>query len=273
MSNLQKPSWLTPRLAAAFQDPTVAELYQFRLPYPPETFTFLLSLLKGNGGAVLDVGCGEGAIARLLAPHVNRVDAVDWSEEMIAVGKQRPGGAHPAIHWQVARFEDAALTGPYDLAVAGESIHWLDWVVALPRLARLLRPTGMLAIVSPEERPDVPWGSALRALIARYSVNKTYVPFDVVQELETRRLFVRKGTFVTGPVVFEQSVDDYVTQFHARSSLTRANMGAPVAAEFDSAVRALVAAHGADTVVHTVVGEVVWGKPVGDAIQMSEANI
>jgi 2-polyprenyl-3-methyl-5-hydroxy-6-metoxy-1,4-benzoquinol methylase len=114
-------------MARAFQDRSVAAAYRLRPPYPPETFEVLAGLLADGPRVALDVGCGDGAIARPLAPLVDRVDAVDASAAMIEAGKGLPGGGHPRLRWIIGRAEDAPLRPPYALVTAGSSLHWMDW--------------------------------------------------------------------------------------------------------------------------------------------------
>ena len=73
--------------ASRFKNRSLAETYELRPPYPNETYEILLSLRGDERGRVLDVGCGPGKIARTLVNHVDGVDAVDFSQEMIRVGK------------------------------------------------------------------------------------------------------------------------------------------------------------------------------------------
>jgi hypothetical protein len=78
----------SPELAAAFTDPAVACAYQHRPPYPAQVFNLLAELIADEPRHVLDLGAGEGAIARPLAARVDRVDALD----VLAEGRRRPGG-------------------------------------------------------------------------------------------------------------------------------------------------------------------------------------
>lgn len=57
---------------------------------------------------------------------MERVDAVDPSAEMIAVGRAAPGGDAANLRWIEARLEDVALDPRYGLATAGASFHWMD---------------------------------------------------------------------------------------------------------------------------------------------------
>ena len=65
--------------ATRFQEPGIIARYHLRLPYPRETFDFLLSLITSTPRVVLDVGTGTGELARQLVEYVDRVDAVDCS--------------------------------------------------------------------------------------------------------------------------------------------------------------------------------------------------
>ena len=87
-----------PDLAMTFEHAGVATAFQFRPPYPTEVFDILESLLQEQEPAsVLDIGAGEGALARPLIARgrVARLDAVDSSTAMVDAGRERPGGGHP----------------------------------------------------------------------------------------------------------------------------------------------------------------------------------
>ena len=130
-----------------FGDASMVENYRFRPEYPAALFPFLASL-AGPSGAVLDAGCGPADLAWPLAPLVGRVDAVDLSPLMIREGRGRADGAAPNLVWLAGAIEDVELDGPYDLVVAGDSVHWFDWQVVVPRFAAELAPSGRLAVVS-----------------------------------------------------------------------------------------------------------------------------
>ena len=67
---------------------------------------------------------------------VDHVDAVDVSAAMIDAGRDRPGGRQPNLRWIVGAAQDAPLGGPYALATAGASMHWMPWPETLTRLRR-----------------------------------------------------------------------------------------------------------------------------------------
>ncbi|HVR88567.1 MAG TPA: class I SAM-dependent methyltransferase [Candidatus Limnocylindria bacterium] len=255
-----KQEFLTGEHALAWDDPEVARLYRHRLEYPAALFDLLLDLIGRERPVVLDAGAGTGAIARHLAPRVERVDAVDPALPMIEAGRVLPGGADPRLRWIHAPAETATLDGPYGLITTSQSLHWMDWQIVLPRFAAALAPGARLAIIDDPEEPG-PWHEELRAIIARYSIMRTYHhQYALIPELERLGLFVREGEQYVPPVTVTQPVDDYVASFHARSSLARHRIGAAAAARFDAEVRALVGDR--RVVERGIGGRIVYGRPV-----------
>lgn len=256
-----RPAHLTRENAARFQDRTVVAAYPLRLPYPPQTFDVLVELVRDDPRVVLDVGTGTGELSRPLASRVDRVDAVDASAAMISKGKTLPGGDHPDLRWIEGRIEDVPLQPPYALITAGDSLHWMDWDVVMPRFRELGTPRGLLAIVHRTERSP-PWQEDLSGLIAEYSTMQNFQPFDLVEELERRHLFQPVGAHQTAPVTYRQSIEEYVESFHSRSSLSRENMPPADAAAFDRGLRELVRPWSEDGFMRLeTVGGIVWGLP------------
>lgn len=258
-----RPGFLTAENAARFADAGVAEAYPHRQPYALEVYDVLADLLVGEPRTVLDIGAGTGDLARLLAPRVDRVDALDPSGAMIAKGRTLPGGDADNLRWIEGRAEDAPLDGPYALVTAGESLHWMDWEVVLPRLAAAVRSGAVLAIAN-RTQSEPPWQAGLRSLIEAHSTLTNWHTYDLIGLLEERRLFERVGTYDSEPRRARQAVDDYVESFHSRSSLTRAALTSASAAAFDDGLRALVAPWSADGAIEIeTVSHITWGYPRG----------
>lgn len=219
----------------------------------------------GFGGVVAnhmlyDIGCGTGNIARRLVTGVDRLDAVDVSRPMIEHGKRLPQGDHPRLRWLHGRAEDVALDPPYALVTAGESLHWMDWEIVLPRCRRLLTPGGYPAIVEHDTVPDS-W-STLAEIVPRYRTDGGYQPFDMIAHLEQHGLFEPVGERRFGPVPFRQSIADRIESFHSRSGFSRERMGPDRAAAFDREAREILLRSSGDGMLSLpVVGSVVWGLP------------
>lgn len=260
-----KPTFLGQQTASAFQEQSVAEAYQQRPPYPDAVFDILAGLAVDQPGRLLDAGCGTGFIARLMVGRVAHIDALDISPAMIERGQRLPGGDASTLSWIIGSAEDAPLNPPYALITAGDSLHWMEWDVVLPRFAEMLTPNGSLAILGVGQ-DSAPWDGELLPVIQRYSTVIGYHRYDLVAELESRGLFQIFGRETTRPVPFSQSLDAYIESFHGRASFSRERMDAEASRAFDDEVRTLVSRHlvqdAARAVTLHVVTEVVWGKPL-----------
>ena len=244
--------------------------YHHRPPYPVEVFDILAGLLKGEPRHVLDVGCGIGYLARPFVEYVERLDAVDFSRHMIEKGQSLPNGDHPHLRWIYGPVEDVLLEPPYALVTAGESLHWMEWNIVLPRFHQILTEGGYLAIVEHETLPD-PWYLALREIIPHYTTNKDFQPYDLIDELEQRDLFQKMGEKSTLPVPFVQSVDDYIESFHSRNGFSRDRMEPAQADAFDrEARRILLRSHSDGVMSLQVVASIKWGVPKDRASGQSE---
>jgi SAM-dependent methyltransferase len=259
----EKPAHLGPEYGAQFSDPSVAEVYHLRPPYPDRIFERLADLIVDRPRTVLDVGTGTGEIARRLAPFADRIDAVDLSLPMIAKGKRASGGDAANLQWIHGPAEKAPISPPYALVTAGASLHWMEWPVVMPRFRSALTPNGVLAMISVGDT-GTEWRTELQAIIDRYSTNRLFRPYNVVDELESRGLFRTTGSFETPPFPFRQSVADYVASFHARNGFSRDRMAAAVAESFDREATAAVMPHAVEgTITLEIVASIVWGNPLG----------
>jgi len=256
---IAKPTHLAPEYASVFSDRSVVDAYKHRPGYLMEAFQILARLITDEPRTVLDLGCGRGDLARPLLEYADRVDAADVSAPMIETGKRMPGGDDPRLRWIHGSAEDAPLNPPYALVVAGDSLHWMDWYVVLPRSASVLAPHGYLALAS-VGGGSVPWEYG--PVCNTYSLNRDYQPYNLLDELTKRGLFEPVGKHQTAPVPFTQSVDDYVESFHARNGLSRDRMAPDQAAAFDRDMRALVEPFATNGMVTLqVINTITWGKP------------
>jgi len=261
-----RPWHLARAYAEQYQDRSVVDVYHLRPYYPEETFSLLAGLCDPTCRRILDVGCGTGEIARRLAPRVDYVDAVDLSPAMLAKGKELPGGDALNLHWIHGEAESASVDPPYGLITAASSLHWMDWAVVMPRFAQMLSPEGFLAIVFEHASgPPEPYSAEIGHLIMESLTNRGIrhrEPFDLIEELLERDLFVVTGEGMTEPVFQKQHVDDFVESIHARTNFSRERMGADSATDFDSrAKKILHTAYPTGSFVMSVQMKVVWGMP------------
>jgi trans-aconitate methyltransferase len=257
-----KPDHLGPEYAAQFGDRSVAREYHTRPPYPARLFEHLEGLLPAGSRRVLDLGCGTGDLALGLLGRAPAIDAVDVSEAMLEVAESRHRSGRDGLRWIRCSAEGFRPEERYGLVVAAESLHWMDWETVFGWLPDALAAGGTLALVSGRELTGVPWRAELVDLIAACSTNRRYRPYDLVDELATRRLFDETGRRTIGPFAHVQSLEAYVESFHTRNGLSRERMTASAASAFDDAVRTLAGRHFPDGWIRGLTAAtVVWGVP------------
>ncbi len=177
----------------------VAEQYdQFRPSYPAALVDDLVALHPTD---VLDVGCGTGKAARLLAERGPHVLGVEVDPQMAAVARRH------GLEVEVSTFEAWQPQGRhFDLITCGQAWHWVDPAVATPKAASLLRPGGTLALFWNYDGVDEPARSATDDVYRKYApellrsvVNGGNRQTDRphVEELEASGLFasVHKRTY------------------------------------------------------------------------------
>jgi SAM-dependent methyltransferase len=97
--------------------------------------------------AVLEIGCGTGKLTELLVARGLRVRAVEPGANLVAAARKRIGQPG-AVLFDVGRFEDADLPeNSYDAVFSATAFHWVDPTVGWAKVAALLRPRGLLALL------------------------------------------------------------------------------------------------------------------------------
>jgi SAM-dependent methyltransferase len=121
---------------------SVADEYERTRPDYPSA---LLDALPLDADAtVLDLGAGTGKLTRVLARRYSSVTAVEPLANMRAMLERVvPGVTALAGSAERIPLEDASMDGVF----AAQAFHWFDKSVALPEIARVLRPGGIVAIV------------------------------------------------------------------------------------------------------------------------------
>ncbi|XKK41425.1 class I SAM-dependent methyltransferase [Nocardiopsis sp. ARC36] len=95
----------------------------------------------------LDVGCGGGRFARVLATRGFAVDAIDPASRMIDLARTLTPPRLP-VDYRVASLEEAELDpAGYGFVSAVSSIHHMPFGPSLERMASALAPGGTLAVL------------------------------------------------------------------------------------------------------------------------------
>ena len=105
---------------------------------------WVLRHLPSARGEALDVGCGEGVLAGLLATCFGRVVAIDRDADMAASAADRLR-THQRVAVRQAAFGEE--TGSYDLITMVAVLHHLDLVEALRHASLSLNSGGKLLVV------------------------------------------------------------------------------------------------------------------------------
>lgn len=110
--------------------------------------------------SALDVGCGEGELAAVLAGHFDSVLATDRDPEMRDAAATRCAGLPNVV---VDGTELSEVPGLFDLVTMVAVLHHLEVERALREVHRLLAPGGRLLVVGlarPRSVVDHMWDSA-----------------------------------------------------------------------------------------------------------------
>ena len=156
----------------------------------------LLAQVAPDATRVLDVGCGAGTLARRLASRVDHVDAVDRSPAMVSAAAH---GAPPNLTLHLADLRTADLpAGHYDAVLSSALLHHLPLADVLPRMARWVRPGGVLAAVA-LPRVELPreLGVELAAAVAHAALGPV---FAALRPLTGVDLFRPEATHRAMPV-------------------------------------------------------------------------
>jgi ubiquinone/menaquinone biosynthesis C-methylase UbiE len=103
---------------------------------------------------VLDFGCGTGLVSLLVAPFVRTITALDSSEGMLAVLREKARlsgiGNLEAVQADLTKGEQ--LEGVYDLVVSSMTLHHIqDIARLLAQFKAVLRPGGRIALADLDE--------------------------------------------------------------------------------------------------------------------------
>lgn len=147
-----------------FEHPRLAAVYDALEPDRSDLDVYAAIVSELGAQLVLDVGCGTGTFALLLAKRGVEVVGVDPAGASLDVARGKPGASKVRwVHGEVAavpedlqgRVDLAVLTGNVAQAIVDEQ----DWVKTLTVIRRCLRPGGHLVFETrrPERRGWQEW--------------------------------------------------------------------------------------------------------------------
>jgi ubiquinone/menaquinone biosynthesis C-methylase UbiE len=173
------------RLSESFG--AVAEAYDRGRPsYPADAVAWLLD---GDAKIVLELGAGTGKLTRQMVDQGHAVFATEKDPAMLAVLERRV----PEVSAKVAGAEEIpANDRSVDVVVAAQAFHWFDHDVAIPEMARVLKPGGHVALVWNSFDVRIPWVRKLVEVTGEWSAtsgdsHERLAESDLFGELETEK--------------------------------------------------------------------------------------
>ncbi len=167
-----------------------------RPPYPAEVVAWAV---PAGARRVLDLGAGTGKLTRVLVDAGLDVVAVEPSARM---REQLAGAVPEATALEGAAERIPLADGSVDAVVVAQAWHWVDPAVAVPEVARVLRPGGTLSLIWNIRDHSEPRVARLDELLRRHT----------------------RGELDTAPVIGEPFGAPERTEIRWRHRLTRAEL-------------------------------------------------
>lgn len=168
-----------------------------RYPFPEglaKLYDFTEPLIKAAipaDGNVLDIGCGDGTVARfMLQEGASRVVAFDISDKAIKIAKSN----NPGPEYKVGDAEDSRFMkglGRFDLVLARNTFHhFVDKERFLRAAPDLLNYGGTFLLIDLDYESNFAFFGAL-ATHARFAL--THLPLDSFRLLSRTRIFLGRS--------------------------------------------------------------------------------
>lgn len=113
----------------------------FRPTYPQALYNFLLHHVAERDRA-WDVGCGNGQVAKDLAPHFRKVFATDISKKQLQNAVPLPNITYSVCPAEETPFPDHS----FDLITVGQALHWFRLSAFFEEATRVAKPGALVAV-------------------------------------------------------------------------------------------------------------------------------
>jgi len=144
---------------------------------------------------VIDLGAGTGKLTVTLIRVGAEVTAVEPDPEMLAVLRRETEAARALS----GRAEEIPVPdGSADAVVAGQALHWFDLDRALPEIARVLTPGGVLAGLWNVDDDRVEWVADL-AKISKHNSSVTLLKWRAGNPESRQERLLEEGAAFFGP--------------------------------------------------------------------------
>lgn len=230
---------------ATFKAPEVAGFYPRRPPYAQQIYECIIDRSSATH-RLLDLGCGEGKIARPMTKVFDQVCAVDPSANMIKLGRSLENGSTDNLEWVEATAERALLTGKFDAVTFASSIHWMEPSRLFPKLVKHLSENHILAIIQGDAAFQPPWQDEWQQFLAKWvsQITGEEVNSNKWRATQTKHLdyinIRETKEYVSQP--FRQTVEDFILCQHSRDTFALVKLGAR-RQDFHNELKALLQPH------------------------------
>ncbi|MEM9797878.1 MAG: class I SAM-dependent methyltransferase [Pseudomonadota bacterium] len=213
---------------ASFRSKEVVDYYRYRPPYPSKVHEEIISFSPATG-CLVDLGCGEGKVARPMAEYFDTVTAIDPSANMLQMGQSLPNGKADNIKWVEAFAEEAPLPHRIDVVTFASSVHWMNPSRLFPRLRENLRIEHILAVIQGDEPFEPPWYDEWMQFLAKWVPEMTGQPVNSSEWVGSRKRHLEYMDLVHSDDYFsepmKQSVEDFVLCQNSRDTFSVERLG------------------------------------------------
>jgi len=216
------------RAGASFKSKEVVDHYRYRPPYPSKVYDEILQFAPATRHLV-DLGCGDGKVARRMAKYFDEVTAIDPSAEMLRLGQSLAEGHADNITWVEALAEDAPLPNHVDVVTFASSIHWMDPSKLFAKLQKTLRGEHILAVIQGDEPYEPAWYDDWIKFLAKWVPEMTGQPVNSREWVGSRKRhleymeLVHSDQHISEPM--KQSLEDHVLCQHSRDTFAIHKLG------------------------------------------------
>lgn len=191
-----------------------SEYHKFRPDYPEALFKLLIeSFNLSKDSLIADVGCGTARASIPFAKQGIPVIGIDPSPEMLRLAQVTAKEMNLPISFLESNAEEIPLANnSVSFINCAQAFHWFDSQKVLQEFARILKPSGGLAIYwNNRDQKAAPYLTKVEGLISKYNPKHQlgYQAKDWTLVLKESQLFTNIE-FHTFSHVAEISIEDFI---------------------------------------------------------------
>jgi ubiquinone/menaquinone biosynthesis C-methylase UbiE len=177
----------------------VYEDYMVRHQFRPWAAELLDRAKPQPGERVLDVACGTGIVARMVAQQMKgqvHITGLDLSPAMVEVARSTAAQEGSTIEWHVGSADSLPFSdSSFDLVVIQQGLQFFpDHAAALREVFRVLVPGGRVTSATWTEIDNHPFFIAFAEAVERhFGTSAMYTPFALGDRKKLHALFIDTG--------------------------------------------------------------------------------